>query len=320
LRGCILNKVLILGSSGFLGKEIVSLYLDEDCHIEGVDKAPTKIKNNKFVSHEMEIKTFIKSKKYDLSEYNTIIDAATVLPFKNNKKKLMDENIYSAQELVKCSFDQNISIVYISSSGIYGMPSSNPIKIETENSPLDFYGDSKLQAEKILSDKLQQYNFSVIRPKAILGTARGGIFEVFFNLIEKNIPIPLPNYGEQVMQFVDVKDVARLSKFLSEKKINGVWPAAGPEPLTLNQYLDILEGKIQKKIYRLKLNATIFKFIGNILVTLKLTNFTKWHFGGYSHSSYFDKNWLPEGFTYKNTSIETFLTTAKYHLKFSNDE
>lgn len=314
-----MNKVLILGSSGFLGKEIVSLYLNEDCLIEGVDKVSTKIENNQFVSHEMDIKTFIKLKNYNLSEYSTIIDAATVLPFKNNKKKLMDENIYSAEEIVKCSFDPNTSIVYISSSGIYGIPSNIPISIDTENSPLDFYGDSKLQAEKILAEKLQQYNFSVIRPKAILGTARGGIFEVFFNLIKKDIPIPLPNFGKQVMQFVDVKDVARLSKFLSENRINGIWPAAGPEPLTLNQYLDILEGKIHKKIYRLNINPTIFKFIGDILVTFKLTGFTKWHFGGYSHSSYFDKNWCPAGFTYENKSIETFLKTANYHLKFSND-
>ena len=51
---------------------------------------------------------FIKLKNYNLSEYNYIIETATVLPFKNNKKKLMDKNIFSVQEVVNSRFDENV--------------------------------------------------------------------------------------------------------------------------------------------------------------------------------------------------------------------
>jgi hypothetical protein len=85
--------------------------------------------------------------------------------------------------------------------------------------------------------------------------------------------------------------------------------------MSMNQYLENIEKVFDIRVRKLKLNAKIFQAIGNLLVYLKLTNFTKWHFGGYSYSSYFDPNWKPDGFKYKFSSLDTFLKTGETYLK-----
>ena len=313
-----MNKILLFGSSGFLGSETSKLLSNRSYVIDAVDKSKPDyvLKNVNFI--EKSIEAFLLSNNYNLEQYELIIDAATILPFKNNSKNKMDSNIFSAKEIVKCKFNKNVNFIYVSSSGTYGKPSYVPIDNESPQIPLDLYGNSKLKAEKILLSCNKIKTLSIIRPKAILGTTRGGIFEIFFNLINKNIPLPLPNNGEQIMQFVDVTDVARLILYLAENKLGGIWPAAAPNPISLKEYLNILELKIGKNIKKMNLNPTIFVYFGYLLVNLKLINFTKWHFGGYSYDSYFEENWKPEHFEYKYSSAETFLRTAKYYLEFKN--
>ena len=304
------QKILVLGSSGFLGKKVVNLLDTNNYTIDFCDIKPEKNLNNFF---NMEINEFLKFKNFNLEEYSYIVDVATVLPYKNDKKELMKKNVDSVKNLIGCNFNKNHQIIYVSSSGIYGNPDSLPISANTPFKTLDFYGESKLEAENLLINS--NLNYSIIRPKAILGNGRSGIFEVFFNLINRRLPIPLPNGGNQIMQFVDVNDVARMIEYLIVNNIYGIFPAAAPNFMTMNKYLENIEDVFGVKVRKLNLNAKLFQSLGNLLVNLRLTNFTKWHFGGYSYSSYFDPSWIPDGFIYKFSSLDTFLETAETYLK-----
>ena len=158
--------------------------------------------------------------------------------------------------------------------------------------------------------------YAIIRPRTILGETRGGIFDIFFKLIKYGIPLPLPNNGKQKLQFVDVEDVASFTVFLGINFISGVWPAAGPEPIQLKKHLNNLEKIINKKIYTININPTLFKIIGNILINLKITNFTKWHFGAFPYDNYFDESWRHKDFNYIYSSNDTFLRCAKGYFKY----
>lgn len=306
-----MKKVLIFGSSGFLGKKVLKLVSEKEYNIDTVDLEPSNFSKNNISHHEMDVIEFINMKNYDLSEYDYIIDLATVLPFKNNKKRLMDKNIFSVQEVTKSQFDENVFFIYVSSSGTYGIPEENPIRPSTNQTPLDLYGNSKLEAEKLLLNNKNFNNLAIVRPKAILGESRGGVFEIFFKLIKKGIPVPVTNDANQIMQFVDVNDVARVVEHIMENKITGIWPAAAPNPMKLNEYLKNLEIKFDKKIRKINIHPKVFIFFGYMLVNLRLTNFTKWHFGGYTSDSYFDENWALKEFEYEYDSYKTLLKMAE---------
>lgn len=309
-------KVLITGSSGFLGSKICKILSDLNHEVTGIDVKSPNIKIKNVVYHNLKLLDFL-SDNNDLNNFDLIIHTASILPYKSKEEELVETNLKSTEELINnISKSTRPFFIYISSSGIYGKPKDTPITNTTSFNPLDVYAKTKIVSEEYIKDNLDVKKYAIIRPRTILGETRGGIFDIFFKLIKYGIPLPLPNNGKQKLQFVDVEDVASFTVFLGINFISGVWPAAGPEPIQLKKHLNNLEKIINKKIYTININPTLFKIIGNILINLKITNFTKWHFGAFPYDNYFDESWRHQDFNYIYSSNDTFLRCAKGYFKY----
>lgn len=310
-------KIILTGASGFLGRNLIEKLVQNNFEIIAVDvKKIDKTLIDKVTFFQMSIEEFLNKNITALDEADYIIHAASVLPYKGNKNEIESTNVNSTKLLVEEVSKRNLFLVYVSSSGIYGKPDDIPVKTTTDFNPLDAYGKSKVRAEMYISNRLELQNFVIVRPRTILGNKRGGIFNIFFKLIKKNIPIPLPNNGRQIIQFVHVDDVSNLIIHLIKNKIYGVWPAASPNPLSINEYLDLLKDILsKKKIFKININSKLFETLGRIILFTRATSFTKWHFGSFPYDFYFDENWLPSGFKYEKTSAFSFLECASETFK-----
>jgi len=304
-------RILLTGSSGFLGLQISKILSETLNQVVALDiKIPEKEYSN-FVYETTSIDEYLKNGKNKLKDFDLIIHTASVLPFKGEEDKLYQTNVITSLNLIKeVSKLKNTFFVYISSSGIYGNPSKIPVDSSTSFNPLDLYAETKIMTERNIENYLFTENFAIIRPRTILGTNRKGIFEIFFKLIKYNIPIPLPNNGRQIIQFVEVSDLAKLILHVGEKRLHGMWAAGAPNPKPLAEHLEILAKEVNKKVFKLNISPKIFKTLGKILIRLRLINFTKWHFDAFPHDFYFDKNWKPENFDYAFSNEETFLKSA----------
>ncbi len=313
-------NILLTGSSGFLGIRLCEILSKTDHKITALDISNPKKKYKNFEYKVMSINNFLKKNKHNLNKFDLIIHTATVLPFKGKKKDLYETNIVSSLNLIKhVSNLDSVFLVYISSSGIYGKPLDIPVQQSTKFNPLDTYAETKIETEKNLAKYINEEKYAVIRPRTIMGVSRKGIFEIFFKLIKYNIPIPLPNKGRQIIQFVDVNDLSRLILHIGINKMSGSWPAGAPNPKSLKAHLDSLGVKLQKKVRYINFNSKIFQTIGNILVSLKLVKFTKWHFGSFPLDFYFDPLWVPDNFEYELSNEEAFFNSAKtYFVKLNN--
>ncbi len=310
-------KILLTGSSGFLGIKISEILSQSSNQITALDIKLPSVQHSNFNYEVMSINEYIKNKKDKLNSYDLIIHAASVLPFKGKKDELYENNVETSINLItEVAKLKDTFFIYVSTSGVYGKPLEIPVKLRTGFNPLDLYAETKITTEENIHNYLDKKKYAIIRPKTIIGTNRKGIFEIFFTLIKYNIPIPLPNNGKQIIQFVDVNDLSRLILHIGINKIYGIWPAGAPNPKPFKNHLDVLSKKLDKRIFRLNISPKIFKIIGNILITLKMSNFTKWHFGAFPHDFYFDTDWKPENFSYEYTNEETFLNSAATY--FSN--
>tara|TARA_X000001036_G_scaffold419717_1_gene439837 strand:+ start:884 stop:1834 length:951 start_codon:yes stop_codon:yes gene_type:complete len=308
-------NILLTGSSGFLGIRLSEILSKTNHRITALDISAPKKKYGNFEYKVMSINNYLEHNKESLNKFDLIIHTATVLPFKGKKKDLYETNIVSSLNLIKqISNLDSVFFVYVSSSGIYGKPFEIPVQQSTKFNPLDTYAETKLETEINLAKYLNNSNYAVIRPRTIMGMSRKGIFEIFFKLIKYNIPIPLPNKGRQIIQFVDVNDLSRLILHIGMNKISGNWPAGAPNPKSLKEHLDSLGTKIEKKVRYISFNSKFFEFLGNILVSLKLVKFTKWHFGSFPLDFYFDPLWVPDNFEYELNNEEAFFNSAKTYF------
>ena len=300
-------NILVTGSSGFLGSCIVEMALKGGYSVIGVDKIfPKVLPSGKFKFMQLDINQL----EFEaIPRQDFVIHTASSLPYGNSAKDFVTNNVKAATAIAKFSKVNGTFLVEIGSSSVYGRPSEVPINRNTPLLPIDDYAKSKLLAEIEIGSILDSVSYSVIRPRTILGAGRAGIFDIFFGLVKKGYPLPLPNSGRQIIQFVHVQDLARLSLYLGKNKIPGIWPAASPNPKKLKTYLSDLSTKFNIPIRYVPINSTLFTKFGTILSYLRITKFTPWHFGAFPHHNFVDSNWVPKDFKYEFTCQEAFDVT-----------
>jgi nucleoside-diphosphate-sugar epimerase len=300
-------NILVTGSSGFLGSQIVEAALAKDFSVIGLDiNPPSKAYGENFSFFRLDISE-IESRSF--SKIDFIIHAASMLPYGNSNELFEKNNVATTVAVSRFASANEAFLVEIGSSSVYGRPRSLPVTKRTPLSPMDAYARSKMQAELEVGKILGHDSYAVIRPRTILGHGRAGIFDIFFGLINRGLPLPLPNSGKQIIQFVHVRDLASLSLHLGQKRIAGIWPGASPDPKPLKSYLKSLSTRFEFEVRYIPLNALLFKLIGSLAYRLRISKFTPWHFGAFPYDNYVAEDWIPDGFSYNFTCQQAFNET-----------
>lgn len=307
-----MKNVLVVGASGFLGSQIVKLLSPKKYRVFALDiSKPTKLAKD-VTYFQKSIKDFFIEKTYLSLKIDIIVNTAASLPYKGKDQDFYTNNVQAATLICQLYEVLNYpKILHVSSSGVYGLPNDIPINSKTKFNPMDAYAKSKIEAENILKVRVPKKNLTIIRPKTIVGPGRTGIFDILLLLIRYKVPIPLPQGGSQILQFVHVTDLSRLIVYLMENSISGVWGAGGPNPKPLKYELTRLSKSIGVNATFVPINKSLFVWLGKVLIFLKVIKFTKWHFVGFTNSAYYDPNWTPDGFKYYFESGEALSQLAE---------
>ena len=192
------NKlVIITGSSGFIGKNLVNKLLDLNYYVLGIDILSTKIINNKYLHLQIDLK--------NKDIYNTIINNIQNISKTNN---IYIENIHLFHLAAKIKVDEsmknpeiyyenntvvtlnilemmksiNLKYIYFSSTAAVYNPNTNNKLLESDNiNPLSIYGYTKHVAEQIIISYCKNYKI------------KGYIFR-FFNVAGGKDTDPIPHH------------------------------------------------------------------------------------------------------------------------------
>lgn len=99
-------------------------------------------------------------------------------------------------------------LVFFSTDMTYGRPTCCPVPPTHPQRPLGPYGNSKLQAERIIRDA-SGITATIFRPRLITGPGRLGILGKLFRLIKAGLPVPMIGSGDNRYQMVGVEDCVR---------------------------------------------------------------------------------------------------------------
>ena len=143
-------KIIITGGNGSLGKNITQ-----------------KLKNNKnykvfsFDKKSLNIAKYNELKKKILTiKPNLIINAAayTKVDIAESKKKVaLNINYLGVKYLSTICDENNIYLIHISTDFVFNGRKNEPYNEKDKADPISFYGLSKLQGEKIVSEILKNY-------------------------------------------------------------------------------------------------------------------------------------------------------------------
>jgi nucleoside-diphosphate-sugar epimerase len=141
------------------------------------------------------------------------------VPLTRDRRLLRTVNVDGTRTLLDaCATAGTGKVVHTSSSAVFGIPETNPVRPETVPSPQEPYGHAKLAAEwACLRAAAGGLDVTIVRPRTILGHGRLGIFSILFDWIaDGKDPVVLGD-GSNRYQFVHADDLASACLLAAER-------------------------------------------------------------------------------------------------------
>lgn len=267
-----MKKCLVLGGTGFLGRWLVSELLRADtCRITLYSRnADAEIKRFAYPAQRV---TAISGSFGPETDFHQLIAGcdvvfhliSTTVPGSRNVTLCEDlaQNAFpTARLLDACVAAQVKKVVYFSSGGtVYGPQTRmTPILETAPTDPICSYGIQKLLNEKILQLYTANYGLDslIIRLANPYGpyqnpNGRQGAVASFTWRILQNQPITIFGDGENVRDYIDVRDAVRMVlQILECPGADGIYNVGSGVGTSLNQIVSVVEtatGKRAQIIY-----------------------------------------------------------------------
>lgn len=247
-------------------------------------------------------------KQKNFSLYDAVYHVAGIVHKKEtpkNKDLYFKVNRDLTYELALKAKSEGVkSFVFLSTMAVYGLigkiGEDTIISKETEPAPISNYGESKLEAEKLLNELQTSYfNVSILRIPMIYGPNCPGNYSSLSKLARK-IPIFPKIDNKRSMIFVD--HLSDIVAHIIEKRLLGVFLVKNPEDVNTVSIVSVIGKYHGNRIYKSSLLGFIFKSFGNRVTTLRKM------FG----NIYFNnEDCYIEGFQYKAISFEESIKLAE---------
>ena len=262
------TKILITGTAGFIGFHLVSILLNENYNIYGIDNINDyydinlkysrlkihginrdKIEERKLIKSESNLNySFIKANLEDfdfivnfMKEHNFdyVINLAAQAGVRysiENPREYTKSNIEGFLSVLEGSKISNVKhLIYASTSSVYGLNSKMPLTEDqpTEH-PISFYAATKKANEMMAHSyshlfKLPTTGLRFFTVYGPWGRPDMALF-LFTKAIDENNPINVFNHGKMIRDFTYVNDIVECIKRLIPKppEINKNWDSKFP--------------------------------------------------------------------------------------------
>lgn len=148
-----INKVLVLGGSGYIGSHMCQLLLDKKLSPVIFDLRKPSLKKIPYIQgdlkNENDIVNAVKKVKPDLIMYF----AGLIIAPESTKEpvKYFEDNVKAAVHVIKAVKLASVKhLIFSSTAAVYGNPKKVPITENEELAPINTYGYTKLMFEQML--------------------------------------------------------------------------------------------------------------------------------------------------------------------------
>ncbi len=321
-----LMKILITGALGFIGSHISEHYLLKGDEVFGVDNQSGKypadlyhynrsllVKHKLFSCYSMDIKhrTGLDALIKTVSP-NVVVHTAALTGVRdgaNHPYQYVSNNTLGTQNLLEaCRKKDNIKIILLSSSSVYGDQSQGPFSEQTRLLPKSIYAISKQAMESIAEYYSKYYglNILIVRPFSVYGPR--GRMNMLPLILLKSIAYNQPFYRfgndkNNKRDWTYVNDFVEALDRLIQKKSNNfdIINIGSGNPMGIEQFLVIFktlsyqilhkrvtEVKIDKPAYEMETTwadtSKLFRYIGK-------TEFTPLNKGVENLLKYYHTRW-----------------------------
>jgi len=232
-----MNKLLITGSSGFVGNYFINKYKDK-----------YDIKTFSFLKDDIN--------SLDCSDIDVVFHLSALVHQMGGAscEEYERVNVIQTLQLAKKAKDGGVKyFVFMSTVKVYGEETDSKYSENSICNPEDEYGKSKLKAELELQ-KLEDKNFkiSIIRTPIVYGYGVKANIKSLINLVNKVPLLPFGNIKNK-RSMVYIGNLCHLVDEVITQQKEGMFLASDDEPLSTSRFIELIAKNIEKKVYLIKI-------------------------------------------------------------------
>ncbi|MFF3023925.1 GDP-mannose 4,6-dehydratase [Gottfriedia sp. NPDC057948] len=260
-----MKKILITGGAGFIGSNLVKMYIDKGYQVVVVDDLssgnittlpPNVTFYEERICHSKFIDIVLKEKPDIINHHAAQIDIQFSIqnPLEDAKINILG-TINLLEAVRKLKEEKEVTLVYASSAAVYGNPVYLGVDENHQKHPISFYGISKLTPEYYINVYHQLYEipFTILRYANVYGIGQdpkgeGGVISILMDKIISNSTFTVFGDGEQTRDYIYVEDIASANFNAGEKPANDVCNVGTNIKTSLNTLLEVTEQILNRKI------------------------------------------------------------------------
>ncbi|QQR81845.1 MAG: NAD(P)-dependent oxidoreductase [Deltaproteobacteria bacterium] len=292
-------KVLVTGATGFLGSHLVDRLLAQGDEVHVLSRKTSNLrwlKDKPLTFHEGDVTGSLEQIENAVSKMDIIYHVAGVVQALK-EETYFQVNAFGTKQILDACLRVNPQvkrIVIVTSLAAHGPGTQEgiPAKESDRNLPVNAYGQSKLEAEKIAAFYMDKIPITIIRPPAIYGP-RDEQFLSLFKMVQSGIVI-LPGLRKKIINACHVQDVVSgiILAALSDKAVGEIFFIGNDKNYSWEEAAVIFSDVIGKKVILFSIPsiivyaaALVADFISHL--TSKLLPLS-WD----SATNFIQKNWM----------------------------
>jgi nucleoside-diphosphate-sugar epimerase len=202
--------MLVTGGSGFLGLLLIRRLLDEGHTVTNIDLLPCHVRHARLQSHIGDIRNRSHlDALFAGSSYDAVFHCAALLAHGSlSARAVWASNVEGTRSLAQAVAAAGIRrVIYISSNCLWGHSFLRPVREDDPPAPVELYGASKLEGERILAEHAASFETTVLRCPTIMDEGRLGLLAILFEFIAENRRVWVVGDGSNRYQFVYAQDL-----------------------------------------------------------------------------------------------------------------
>jgi len=210
-----MKKYLITGGAGFFGSIMKKDLLDNGCFCVSIDLEPDDYEHENFVAIQGDIRDVaLLDEMFCKYDFDAVFHFAALLA---HEKKALDElwssNVDGTKNVLDMCKKYDVGkIVFTSSNCLWGKNFDYKVTENEPPSPVEIYGESKLEGEKILLSGGDKVKSVIFRCPTIMDEGRLGLLAILYEFVDDDKRLWMVGNGNNTYQFIYAKDLVSACK------------------------------------------------------------------------------------------------------------
>lgn len=211
-------KWAVTGGSGFLGLHLAPRLQADGHAVRSLDLEPQPVPGVDARVGDVRVRA---DARWVATGADVLVHAAAALPIRRSGSQLRSVNVAGTQTVLEEAAKAGVRrAILISSAVVYGLQGA-PLREDATPVPIEAYGRSKLEAERVWSAGGHRIETVILRPTAFVGPGRLGVFGLLFEWIREGRRIYTIGPGTNRYQLLAVEDLVEAVVAAAD------WPVAG---------------------------------------------------------------------------------------------